>query len=316
MAIKLSTDTAKDIRAQVNVERLFAFKVISIILIIGCIGFVGWSGFSIYRAIKYMDESETRISELKNSYEAIQAEAKAWHESNDRKITDADSDGVVLSKIQMPSAKLAGDEVAELQNEFYKDASGSLSYEDSMRFAELVKGDFAKSCWYGSELKPGEHDLKWEFVTWYDSSPVETATGSVLRERYDCVWNCWYTAPSGEKYLVASVVGVYNGKGDIDNNTPGTGYFDIRFIYNTDFGRMLTRTGSIEPEPIVAEDGATAEGTIEGQESTTTASGTSSGTAKSDVSDLLESGVVTGVNNIDVADGTSIDDTEGTSSEN
>ncbi len=238
MAVNLSSnnETGQNIKKQIEKERNTAFKIIRVLAVAATVALVASTGFGVYNNYEFIQSTALQIEQSEARYKALQDEAAAWHAENDKKINDLDEEtGTVVSEIVLPSARAAGEEVAALQNKFYKD--GFLLTAEKERFAELVKGAYGSTgqVWggIGATLDPEKTSLEWEFSTWYDSSPNGSHN---VPTKYDCVWTCWHRTDTAE-YLVMALFAVYDSD---------TGMFTANNMYYSDFARMLRDNGAVE----------------------------------------------------------------------
>lgn len=228
MAKELGGGASSEIKEQKAKEGRIAFLAVKIVAVAGAAIFAVYSlvgGFGSYQAAM---DNEARYGELDRQYQTLQAEAAKWHEENDNKPDDVDEEtGEAFVEREMYSARLAGIELAALQNLYYQNKE--LLQADRQRLNELSKNT---SSWIGANWDPAKTPIRWDFVTFYDATD----------KNYDVCWQCWHEAPSHTMYLIAVQFGVFDGE---------TGTFRLTDLYETDFSRMLNRTGAVEAgEPV------------------------------------------------------------------
>lgn len=215
--------TTQAIKEQVDRERNILFLVAKIVMVVATVAYVGYALFTGYSDYQTAIDFEERGGNLSRSLETLKAEVEAWHEENDNKPDAIDEEaGVQIEYRDMYSAWNAGNEVAYLQNEYYK--KKEMLQDDRRRLNELTKNT---ECWIGASWNAVATPLRWDFVTFYDATD----------KTYDVAWECWHEAPSGTMYLIAVQFASYDGE---------NGMFRMGSMYQTDFARMLSKKGAIE----------------------------------------------------------------------
>lgn len=228
MAMELKTETTEKIKDQQAKERNLLFRILKIAVAVFTVLYAGYQLYSGFTAYQAAMAAEVRYGEVAREFEALKAEAAAWHEENDSKPDATTEDGTNIEYKEMYSAINAGNEVAALQNLYYQEKE--MRAADRSRLNELT---YSTEAWIGSGWDPARTPIRWEFVTWYDAT----------ERAYDVCWQCWHEAPSGTMYLIAMKFASFDGETQSFRMSQET--------YQTDFARMLEVTGAVEAgEPV------------------------------------------------------------------
>lgn len=231
MAVQLDTKTQSEALKAKSIEnQKIGFKILKIALI-AVMGIIVIA--SIAQAINISNKSAEQIeanAKIHAEFDNMKAQALA----NKTAIEEAkkEEEGMADSseKIDrnMYSAQEAGELVCKFLDMAFKDEL--VLDADKEQWRELTNN--ASTIWYGDNLNYKESPIKWELLTWYDSTDKE----------YEVVWGCYAPDSNGVyKYLLALKFGKYNGE---------TNSFSIGGLYYTTFGSMYERNGKIESDDV------------------------------------------------------------------
>lgn len=228
MAIQIDLDKgSKKIKDIDEKNRKLALKgtkialagIISIIVIAAAVNAVD--------AANKISDISGKYAEAQSEFDAMKAQAAANEAEAASKVDDDNSKPAMTDK-DMYSARADGQRVCELLEQAYREG-GLIVPEDAAEFSRLT--GTSDALWFGSGMNPADSPIKWEFLTWYDSTDGH---------KYKTAWGCYAPDSNGTlAYLLCAQYGNYDGE---------AGRFSLEGSYITTFGEMYLDNGYIENE--------------------------------------------------------------------
>lgn len=231
MAVQLDTKTQGEILKAKSIEnQKIGFKILKIALVV-IMGVIVIT--SIIQAININNKSVKQTeanAKIHAEFDNMKAQASANKTAIEEAKKEEEDAANSSEKIDrnMYSAQEAGELVCKFLDMAFKDEL--VLDADKEQWKTLTNN--ASTIWYGENLNYRESPIKWELLTWYDSTDKE----------YEVVWGCYAPDSNGVyKYLLALKFGKYNGE---------TNTFSIGGLYYTTFGEMYEANGKIESDDI------------------------------------------------------------------
>lgn len=214
MGEKIKTHDEHSRKIGFRTTKIVLAAIMSIIAVSAVVNAIGVTNDISKKSVEYekLQATYTSMQEQAAANEAIITESKEDPDANkiDRDMYSADEDGW---------------RVCELLEKAYV-SGGLVLPEERSEFASLTGS--SDEVWFGWGLNPTTSPIKWELLTWYDSTDRD----------YDVVWGCYAPDASGNPaYLLYVVYATYYAEKHS---------FKTNGSYYTVFGEMYLKTGKIE----------------------------------------------------------------------